>query len=81
MSNPLKWSSSPPDREGWYWRKVLGDDIYPKGYIEVLEIRRNGFGLCSIQDEFGSYEYLEGDDPDPNIQWAGPLPEPEEEND
>ena len=85
----LKWRNEPPDVPGWWWRRDV-DGGWPS--VEVVEvflyqpqfipkrtpahIRR--FTYLKPYLSFRSVSIDSFATSLPNVQWAGPLPEPEE---
>ena len=64
-SHLLQWTTKTPTEEGWYWNRVAGKATI----IVKLYYDSNG--------EF--YYRVAGLPDDPECQWAGPIPEPEEQ--
>ena len=63
----LRWTTEPPQEAGWYlWRE--------KEWRRPI-VREVEEGLV-ISDEFGTWSVI-----DVTGQWAGPIPEPEEQYD
>lgn len=60
------WRRTPPDRPGWWWKRIVA----PEGGIcgpwvqEVVDVKDEGFHLG---EGYGKYE------------WLGPIPEPTDE--
>lgn len=77
--SPLKWSSSPPDREGWWWMRYGPLPEYAarivlieSNYEDELEVNNsnsydNNWLVRIFTDQYS------------NVQWSGPIPEPEED--
>lgn len=74
----LKWTSEPPKATGWYWIRINGDepDIVcinqyeeqGKKYLTMSAVGKNYAILIESLTSKSTYE------------WAGPIPEPEEED-
>ena len=62
-----EWSKTPPTKAGWYWwRPAPGHEAI----MERYDMTANGLGMW---DQYGAIHQLAPG------QWAGPVPEPEEQ--
>ena len=74
----MKWSSSPPDREGWWWYK--GECDVTSDFVGVVQIFRyhNEPPFYIHEPYMDYYSRLDKFIDSWKGQWAGPLQEPEE---
>lgn len=71
----MKWSSSPPDREGWWWIR----DSSKHSYIVFVDYLTNDDSDLTIFHDNGDWSSVSDSYYD-SSQFAGPLQEPEEDN-
>jgi hypothetical protein len=66
----LKWTTTKPEKPGWYWWVDPGRDMLPGGRLQVAEIvdERTVIFACG--------QVVNLDDDDLGGQWAGPIEEP-----
>lgn len=62
----LRWTREPPTMSGWYWFRI-------PPWQSVVEVVVVG-GRAVARLRSGSHEL----ERDARVQWAGPIPEPEE---
>ena len=67
MPRRLRWTKEKPTAPGWYWFRS-GEQGFPRFIVFIKGFSKRGLLLTSGNKRC----YLEG-------EWAGPIPEPEEE--
>ena len=70
----LRWTTSVPNRAGWYWNRVAGKEALPMR----LYYDSDGaycYQVAGIPDECWLVESLNDE---VGCEWAGPIPEPKE---
>lgn len=66
----MQWTTEQPTKPGWYWMRDTGPRRVRMGEQRRIVYVRNYVGALCIDN---------WQIPDSDTEWAGPLPEPEED--